>query len=512
MTAPADLILTDAAVHTLAGDSGTQDPDAEAIAIRDGTIAQVGRAYDIDFLEGVGTEVIPLEGRPVFPGFIDAHTHLDFLGQRLQEAELGGANSAQECLDRLRDHRDARPDWILAFGYDESEWDEDAAYLTREQLDSVSEDRPVAAFREDMHVASVNSVALEEYRDEMPSENVRTEDGNPTGVLVEDAVGVVTEAVRPEGERLRECLLAAQAYAHSHGVTAVHDMVTPEVARAYRDLDLAGDLTLTLRLNYWADHLEAVLGAGLATNHGSANVQMGAIKTFADGSIGGRTARLSEPYEDANEEELGEWVTPPEELPDLVEKVDKAGLQMMTHAIGDEAIEAVINTYEGKNSSRHRIEHAEVLRDDLIDRLASTDVVVSAQPNFLKWARADGLYATRLGEDRRRESNRFGRLQEQGAQLAFGSDGMPMDPLFGLDQVVDAPTEGQQLSIHDALRAYTHGGAFAGFDENRLGTIEPGKHADLVVLDASPWNGESLTERSVELTVAGGSVVYDDRA
>jgi predicted amidohydrolase YtcJ len=516
MTAHADLVLTNGHVHPLNGD----DP-FEAVAVRDGDIVRLDNTYEVEFLAGAETEVIDLEGRTALPGFIDAHTHMEVIGQYEREADLTDADSPEACLDRLAALRDSREagegtdEWILGFGYDESRWG--GEYLTRDRLDAVSTDRPVVAYREDMHVGSVNSVVLERYRDEMPDDDVRTSGGEPTGVLVEDAVGVVREATSADPERTREYLLAAQATANRLGVTAVHDMVRNSHApRVYRDLDMAGELTLRVRINYWRDHLDAVLETGLRSNHGSDRVRVGGIKTFTDGSIGGRTARLSEPYADAGEgdgpaDERGDWVVDPEQLAALVERVDSAGLQMTAHAIGDEAIAATLDAFEGTDGQRHRIEHAEVLTDELIERLAAADVVVSAQPNFLKWAREGGLYTERLGDERRVASNRFGALQEAGATLVFGSDCMPLDPLFGVDQVVNPPAPEQGLSVTEALRAYTAGGAYAGFDEDRLGSIEVGKRADFTVLAESPWETDDIAGIDVEMTVVGGDVVYDGR-
>ncbi len=520
MTAAADRIFTNAVVHPLDGSDGT----AAAVAVRDGRVVRVGNAYEVGFLEGVGTEVVDLDGRHLLPGFVDAHTHMEFVGRRRLEADLTGADSPEACLDRLReasmDHRD--DDWILGYGYDESRWD--GAYLTRDDLDAVSEDRPVAAFREDMHLVSVNSVALDRHRGEMPAVDVRTAGGDPTGVLVEGGVDVVYEATKPGPEGMRAYLLAAQAHANARGVTAVHDMVRRSAApRVYREMDIDDTLTLRVRINYWADHLDAVIETGLRTNSGSDRVRVGAIKTYTDGSIGGRTARLSEPYADAGGDENTEGGTEAsenrgmllesrEDLEGLVARADDAGLQVALHAIGDEAIALALDAHEGTAGGRHRIEHAEVLTDDLIERLGASDVVVSAQPNFLKWAGEGGLYDSRLGVERRRDSNRFGALQDAGATLAFGSDCMPMAPLYGIEQTVTAPEPAQRLSVTDALRAYTQGAAYAGFDEDRMGSVEPGKCADFVVLEDSPWEvpGAKIADIDVAMTVVGGDVVYED--
>jgi predicted amidohydrolase YtcJ len=508
MTEAADRVFTNAVVHPLDGRG-----QAEAVAVRDGRVVRVASTYEVEFLVGVGTDVVDLDGRHLLPGFVDAHTHLEFVGRRLLEADLTDADSPAACLDRLRavdpDHRE--DDWILGFGYDESRWG--GEYLDRADLDAVSTERPVAAFREDLHVVSVNGVALDRHRAEMPADDAHTADGDPTGVLVEGAVDTIYEATKPGREGMREYLIAARDHAHAVGVTAVQDMVRKSAApRVYRDLEADDDLGLRVCINYWADHLDAVFETGLRTNHGSDRVRVGAIKTYTDGSIGGRTARLSEPYADADGER-GVLLESHRDLADLVERADGAGLQLALHAIGDEAIAMTLDALEGTAGERHRIEHAEVLPDDLLERLAGADVVVSAQPNFLKWARKGGLYDDRLGPERRRASNRFGALADAGARLAFGSDCMPMDPLFGIEQAVTAPEPDQRLSVTDAVRAYTEGGAYAGFDEDRTGTVEPGKCADFVILGASPWEtpDADIGDIDVAMTVVGGEVVYDGR-
>ena len=554
MTAAADIIFTNAEVHAL----DDADTTAEAVAVRDGEIVRVGKAYELDFLNGVETEERDLGGRVLLPGFVDAHTHLSHVGRSLVYADLAAADSPDDSVALLaesadsadsvnpdeEDESDARgddereagggdervadgDDWVLGFGYDESAWDE-SRYLTREDLDRVSTERPVAAFREDMHIAAVNSAALDRYVTEMPDDDVRTEAGDPTGVIVEEAVDVIYEAIEPDADEMRTLLEAAQREAHRKGVTGVHDMVRQSRAPAvYRQMELDGDLALRVRINYWSDHLDAVVETGLRTNHGSEFVRTGGIKTFTDGSFGGRTAKLSEPYadaegtasesdgENADDSATGQWVVAPEELRDIAARADAADLQLTAHAIGDEAVEEVLAAYEATakpGAARHRVEHAELVGDESVERFAELGVVASVQPNFLKWAQEGGLYDDRLGSERRAQSNRYADLLEAGVPLAFGSDCMPMDPLFGIHQTVNAPEECQRLSVTEALRAYTRGAAYAGFDEERLGTIEVGKKADFVVLERSPWDHpEDIEDIDVALTVVDGDVVYDDR-
>jgi len=513
MTAAADTILTNAEVHSLA----EPDETAEAIAIRDGEVVRVDRAGEVAFLAGVETDVIDLDGRVVLPGFVDAHTHMQTLGQYRRFADLRGATGPGDCVERLRESTGGDDPWVLGFGFDESAWAE-SGYLTREDLDSVSDDRPVAAFREDMHVATVNGVALDLLEADLPDADVRTADGVPTGVLVETAVDVVYRAIEPDEEATRDLLLAAQREAHRRGVIGVHDMVRRSRAPAvYRALDLADELHLRVRLNYWSDHLDAAVETGLHSGHGSEFVRTGAIKTFTDGSFGGRTAKLSADYADGDPGERGQWVVPPDELRDLVRRADDAGFQVAAHAIGDEAVTAALDAFESESddpgAARHRVEHVELADDETIRRFADLGVVASMQPNFLKWAGPDGLYEARLGTARREATDRFPAYLDAGAHLAFGSDCMPLDPLLGVHHAVNAPTDGQRLSVTDALRAYTLGAAYAGFDEDRLGTVGPGKKADLVVLERSPWaHHEEVRDIDVAMTLVDGEVVYDGRA
>jgi hypothetical protein len=515
MTEAADLVVRNAEVHTL----GDPDETHEALAVRDGRVVRVGSDYEIGFLDGVETQSLDVGGRVVLPGFVDAHTHLATVGRSLVHADLAGAPDPATCLARLRDRAAAvdRGEWVLGFGYDESQWPE-ADYLRRGDLDAVSDAQPVVAFREDMHVASLNTVALERLSGEMPSDDVHQENGRPTGVVVEAAADAVYRAIEPDREGMRGLVTAAQQYANERGVTMVHDMVRNSRApRVYRDLAASGDLTLRVRLNYWSDHFEALQDVGLATNHGDEMVQVGAIKTFTDGSIGGRTARLSAPYDDrepsgddGDGESTGKWVVSPAELQSLVARADRAGFQVAAHAIGDVAVDEVLDAFaerEDPGGMRHRIEHLELASDEAIDRLSDLGVVASVQPNFHKWAGPDGLYDSRLGE-RRLDTNRLGRLRDAGARLAFGSDCMPLDPLLGVHHAVTAEEPDQRLGVTEALRAYTAGAAYAGFDENRLGTIEVGKLADLVVLESSPWeHADEIRDIDVTATLVGGRVV-----
>lgn len=505
MSAQADRILTNAEVHL----HGSKDTVVEAIAIRDERVVKVGDSDSVELLAGVETDVIDCAGRTVLPGFVDAHTHLQSTGRYLVHADLSGANNRTEVLKTLQDDEAKLGGWHVGIGYDESMWEDDRV-LTREELDTVSDQVPVAAFRVDMHTASLNSVALERLEDDLPEEYVQRADGSPTGVIVEDALNVVRSAIGGEEDLTEVLLRAAQNHAVSKGVTCVHDFVRgSSVPRAYRELDRGGDLKLRIRLNYWRDHLDAVTELGLLTNHGNDRLTIGAIKSFSDGSVGGRTAKVFDPYTD--DDGTGTWVVEPETLRGLVDEVDDHELQIAIHAIGDEAIDEVLTAIERADdpgAARHRIEHVEMAHDEHIDRLSESGIIASMQPNFLQWAEADGLYETALGE-RYETMNRFRDMLDAGVNLAFGSDSMPLDPLFGIHCAVNAPQECQRIEVDEAIAAYTTGSAYAGFDEPGLGTLSAGSFADCVILDSSPWEQPAaIDEIEVWATLVGGSIEY----
>lgn len=509
----ADVLLSNGRIHPLAEPDGGADPTASALAIRDGRLVAIGD--EARRLAGSDTTTIDVGGGTVLPGFIDAHTHLVHEGMTLVHADLSTATSREDARDRLIDHADScDPDdpWIVGVGYDESTWPA-GEQPTRADLDGVSTDRPVAAVRVDMHTAALNSVALDQFAGQIADEHVRTRQGEPTGIIVEDALDVIEPVFSPSRATTRELITRAIERATRLGITGVHDKVgVGHAPRVYRELDRDGDLDIRVRLDYWRDYLEALVEAGLTTNHGSELVTVGAVKTFTDGSIGGRTARVSAPYADEPADNCGQWVVAPETFRALVDRAAGEGFQLSVHAIGDAAIDLAVAELAAAPGDRHRIEHAELASDEAIERMAEAGIVASMQPNFHRWAGEDGLYETALGPDRTRRTNRLRTMVDAGVPLAFGSDCMPMDPLLGIHHAVNAPTDEQALPVTAALRAYTSGSAVAGFDDHRLGTLETGKRADLVVLEESPWDRpDAIDAIDVTLTVVDGRIVYDAR-
>ncbi len=255
-------------------------------------------------------------------------------------------------------------------------------------------------------------------------------------------------------------------------------------------------------MNIPVSALDAVTQIQLRTGFGNEWVRFGGIKIFADGSIGAKTAALSFNYR--NEENNGLLMYSDAELKEILQKAHPN--QTAIHAIGDRAIQQVLTC--SVPGERNRIEHAELVTDDQIPQIRSSGLILSMQPNFLQWSHPEGLYDMRFGTG---IDNRFSTLKKAGIPIVFGSDCMPFSPLYGIEQVVNAPFEEQQLSVMDALQMYTCNGAYASFEEDIKGTIERGKLADFVVLSGDPRE-EDISAIEVEMTIVGGEVVYGQQS
>ena len=481
---------------------------AEALAVSGGRILAVGSQADVLRFRAPHTEIVDLHGKALLPGFVDAHMHL--VSQGLKEIgyylDLSDARSGEEALERVRGAvRERGPgEWVLGRGWDESRWPQ-KRYLTREDLDGVAPGNPVVLVRVDGHILVANTQALERVPLKAPPEECDAQ----TGLLRERAAWAFLAELRPSSEEIEQALLAAQKRAHALGITCVHDVVIPEHLRAYLKLHKRGKLTLRVRLNVGVEHLDALEELGLGSEFGDDRLRLGAVKVFTDGSIGARNAALFEPYADAPSTR-GRLNYPQEELDQLVKRAHEAGFQLMIHAIGDRAIEAALTALERAGvtpEDRPRIEHFELPTEEQLERAARLGVIASMQPNFVQWSGPGSLYEKRLGPERDRRIDPHRRVLERKIPLAFGSDGMPFGPLYGIRCAVSAPHEPQRPTAEEALRAYTWGGAYAGFQERELGTLEPGKRADLVVLTEDPLRAFP-PEYRVERVYSAGELVF----
>jgi predicted amidohydrolase YtcJ len=511
----------------------TARPWASALAIAGDTIAAVGDSASVAPLVGAGTEVIRAPGL-VTPGFTDGHTHFVDGGAQLGQLDLRDAHSTDEFIRRIAAYARTQPKgaWILGGNWDH-EWWPGTPLPTRQMIDSVTPDNPVFIDRLDGHMALANTVALRLAgitRDTVAPEGgviVRDARGEPTGIFkdnAKDLVYRVIPALTPEQED--SAAMRAERYAASLGVTSVaHVSAGWGDYAAYRRLAAKGlavtRVTVFPPLNWW----QAVADTIAANGRGDAWVRLQGVKGYVDGSLGSTTALLYGTYLD-DPHSHGKQVTSTDDLRRWITSADSAGLQVVVHAIGDSANGLLLSIYDsvaalhGPRDRRFRVEHAQHLTFPEIADLARHHVIASMQPYH---AIDDGRWAwKRLDAARLRGTYAFRALLDSGAVLAFGSDWTvaTLDPMWGLygavtRRTLDGKNPGgwlpeQKITLDEALHAYTTGNAYALFREHELGSLTPGKLADVAVLDhdlfAMP--PESLATARVAVTIAGGRVVY----
>lgn len=483
---------------------------AQALAVCDGRIQAVGQTADIKKLAGPKTEIIDLKGKTLMPAFIDAHMHL--VSQGLKETgyilDLSETRTLDETLAKVREAVKRRGEgaWIRGRGWDESYWPE-RRYLSRADLDRIAPNNPVALSRVDGHLLVANSEALK-----LVSVKADPDEFDPhQGLLRERAVDSFLQQITPQPEEIEEAIRAATRLAHSLGVTAVHDVVRAEHIRAYQRLHRRRELRLRVRMNPLVEQLDSLIELDLSSDFGDEFLKLGAIKFFTDGSIGARNAALLEPYVDSPGI-LGKLNYRQDELNALVKKAHENDFQLMIHAIGDQAIQAALDALKTagvKPQDRPRIEHFELPTEKQLTLAKDLGVIASMQPNFLQWSGPSGLYETRLGPERDARIDPHRAVLEMKVPLALGSDGMPCNPLYGIHLAVNAPHKQQRITVDAALHAYTLGAAYAGFQEQELGSLERGKRADLVVLSEDPTSSpKSIQKIRVLETYLNGERVF----
>jgi len=527
---PADLIVTGGRVWT-----GNPDaPWAEAVAARGDRIVAVGSRADIEDLSGDDTRVIDAAGGLVTPGFIDAHVHFLDGGLNLLSVQLRDAATPEEFIRRIGEFAEQLPvgTWILGGDWDHTLWGGELP--RRDWIDSVTADHPVFVQRLDGHMGLANGAALraagveDAARDVEGGEVVRYDDGRPTGLVKDNAMGLVMRAIPSssvaESERALE---AAMRYVAARGVTSVTHMGSWGDLAVFRRAHEAGRLTTRIQactpLSQWKRLRDEVAASG----RGGEWLRIGCLKGFVDGSLGSHTAAFLEPFTDTPDDS-GLLVNDPDDLYRWTYGADAAGLQVAVHAIGDRANQLQLDIFErveaenGPRDRRFRIEHAQHLAPSDIPRFAELDVIPSMQPYH---AIDDGRWAEGvIGHERARTTYAFRSLLDAGARLAFGSDWFvaPATPLEGIYAAVTRRTldgknpDGwfpeQKISVEEALAAYTRDAAYAAFEENLKGTIEVGKLADLVVIDRDITTSPpaEIDRAVVRTTIVGGNVVFDE--
>jgi predicted amidohydrolase YtcJ len=531
----ADLILTNGKIWT----GSPAAPRVEAVACGGGRILAVGNSAEIAKWAAPRTRVIDLAGKLVVPGFNDAHVHFFSGGSNLAGVQLRDAKSQAEFRERIRQFAAKLPAgrWILGGKWDHENWTP-AALPTRQLIDEVSAGHPVFVSRLDGHMALANSAALKlagitrSTPDPPGGSIVRNPAGEPTGILKDAAMGAVERAIPPPSQgEIADALRAAMRDAAQNGVTSIQDMsAAPEILRAYQRLLGAGELTVRVSGHQPLASWKQLADVGILAGFGGPSLHIGALKGFADGSLGSTTALLFEPYLDApNTSGLAnDEMIPESRMAQHIRDADRAGLQVAVHAIGDKANHLILDMFEaaekanGPRDRRFRIEHAQHLLKDDIPRFGKLRVIASMQPLHLV---DDGRWAEkRIGPERAKTTYAFRSLLDSGAVLAFGSDWdvAPMQPLMGIYAAVTRRTADgkhpdgwipeQKITVEEAVRAYTWGSAYASFEESIKDTIEPGKLADMAVLSADIFaiDPVEIANARVALTVFDGRVVYEN--
>jgi predicted amidohydrolase YtcJ len=477
----------------------------------------------------------------VLPGFNDAHVHFIQGGAQLNQVNLTDATTPEEFAKRVAEQvaKTAKGEWILGGRWDETKWVK-PVLPTKDLVDPVTGDTPIFVERYDGHEALANSAAMT-----LAGVNVKTADvpggvivrdpsGNPTGVFKDAAQELIYKAVPPmsHDQRLRAAR-GALKHAASLGVTSVQHM-NPEFAdvAAYSKLAEKGELTTRIYAvpmeTDWRDQAKI----GLRRAWGSSYLRLGAVKGYADGSLGSRTAYMFAPFSDdpGNRGLLSDEMHPPGAMRDRLMQADAAGLQLRVHAIGDRAISMMLDIFadiekeHGYHDQRFAIEHAQHMAQKDFERFAKFHVIASMQPYH---AIDDGRWAeARLGHDRALYSYAWRSFLDHGVTLAFGTDWpvAPLDPMLGLYAAVTRATlDGkkpggwipeEKITLPEAIEAYTMGAAFAEFQEREKGSITPGKLADMVILSDNIFDlkPEAIRDVKVETTIVGGKVVYGGTA
>jgi len=525
---------------TILSGPGQQAQQGLSLLLRGGKIGYIG-----DFAEArrqaPDAQVVSTEGTTILPGLTDAHAHVESLALHLATVKLEGTSSLDEVIDRIAKGAAALPPgaWVIARGWDQNDWPQQE-FPTKATLDARLPKQPVAAKRIDGHALYVNSAALraagiDRNTPDPPGGRIlRDANGDPTGVLVDNACDLVADRIPRVDKTLRkqQLLRALQMIAES-GLTEVHEAAVEPAAISDETIDIYKELIdsgqMPVHINFMLARKQPSLPEwfqrGPLIGYGG-KLTVRSVKGYVDGALGSRGAALLAPYSD-DPGNTGLLTTDPDTLTALSREARAQGFQVATHAIGDRGCRVVIDSYEQAGvqpSDRFRIEHLQVISLDDIPRLARDGIIASMQPTHatsdMRWAER------RLGPDRIRGAYAWRRVLDAGGHLAFGSD-FPIEavnPFFGIYSAVTRqdqsgnPPAGwkpeERLTLAEAVSAFTKGAAYAAFEEDSRGTIEVGKNADLTIVEGDLMHAPSaeLFKTRVRMTIVDGKIVYDAKA
>jgi predicted amidohydrolase YtcJ len=520
----ADLIVHHAEIYTVNDNFEL----AEAFAIKDGKFLAVGSNSEI--LDQYHSDsILDLEGSFLYPGFIDAHAHFFGYGTGLQMADLSGLGSFHELVEKVLNHRKNFPDqtWILGRGWDQNLW-EGKEFPKKDTLDKLFPDTPVLLTRIDGHAALANQTALNlgeiNASTSISGGKVILDKGLPTGVLIDNAIDKVSAKIPQLGESdVKKALLTAQENCFKVGLTTVADAgLDRQEIELIEKLQKEGSLKMRIyaMVNPTPSNKAYYFEKGPFQND---RLTIKSFKVYGDGALGSRGAALLAPYHDSPGEQ-GFLLSSEEELANLAKEMYQQGFQMNTHCIGDSTNRILLDIYskvlKGENNRRWRIEHAQVVHPDDIEKFAQYQIIPSVQPTH---ATSDMYWAKeRLGPERITYAYTYKNLLDQNGMIALGSD-FPVEsinPLYGFHSAVarkdgnNWPEQGFQSGIklnrEEALKGMTIWAAYANFEEEIKGSIEAGKFADFVILqkDIMDVPEEEIRDMAVSSTYIGGEKVY----
>lgn len=529
-----DTILLNGNIITL----DANRPRVSALAISYGRVAALGADDEIRQLAYAATSVVNLDGQTVLPGLADAHLHWEAQSRALRSVNVFEVSEKAIAIERVRERVRETPAgaWVQGQGWAQELW-QDRAFPTRYDLDAVAPAHPVYLSAKSGHAAWVNSAALQRAgitgstADPEGGQILRDADGAATGILLETAMDLVSGRIpSPTGDELADMMTAAQDKALRSGITMIHDFDDPTCLAALQILRERGRLSLRVLKQINQAWLEAAIASGIRTGFGDDWIRIGALKLFADGALGPKTALMFEPYL-GEPDNYGMALVDKEEMIEYVSRASEYGLPSSIHAIGDKAVHDALDVFESvrrqeaergeaRPERRHRIEHVQIIHPQDAHRLAELDVIASMQPIH---ATSDMVTADRYWGERTAYAYNPRLQLDKGARVAFGSDAPvePLDPLIGIHAAVtrqrdNAPDGGwhpaARLTIHESILGFTQGPAYAARMEDRLGKLSDGYLADLIVLDRDIYQvePEEILELKVLATMVDGEWRYRD--
>jgi len=521
-----DLIIYNAKIYTVNDNFDI----VEAMAIKDGKILAVGKSADLQSKFSANEE-INANGKPIYPGFIDAHAHFFGYGESLQSVDLRETTSWDEVVARVADFAKTHPDgWITGRGWDQNDWHK-KEFPTKEKLDELFPNRPVLLRRIDGHAAMANQSALNaagiRKSFTLTGGDIVEKDGKLTGLLIDNAVELVANKIPPSTiEQTKRNLLDAQKNCFGVGLTTIDDCGLDFEAVEFIE-KLHAEKSLKMRLYVMLSDAEKNFDylfkrGKIKTDR----LNVRAFKVYADGALGSRGACLLAPYSDMPKKS-GFLLSDIKHFQEVAEKINSHNFQMCTHAIGDSANRSILMLYnkvlEGKNDKRWRIEHAQVVAPTDFNLFGSSNIIPSVQPTH---ATSDMYWAAdRLGNTRVKGAYAYKQLLAQNGWIPLGTD-FPVEQINPMltfyaatfrKDAQDFPQGGYQmenaLTPEQALRGMTIWAAKANFEEKEKGSLEIGKFADFVILenDIMKADAKQILNNKVIKTYLNGEKVYEKK-